>query len=202
MPSRKLSRKNAQKANVRSESGAKATVNIREAAVSEETRQAQDEKNRRGSGSSHSLNLTEAKSSKSKSLGDQVNRNPGACIGEKTSGRRSRPRSIPEYLHKWKPPFQPGGNKSTQRQPGSQGETWRARKRKPIQFHASLRVKTGTTGGTEKWPKEGGGTTGLIVSKTRHRHQPRTSHHLQETSQARFLHLDKIKVKSRRGQGI
>ena len=71
------------KANVRSVSGAKATVNIREAAVSEETRQAQDEKNRRGSGSSHSLNLTEAKSSKSKSLGDQVNRNPGACIGEK-----------------------------------------------------------------------------------------------------------------------
>ena len=71
------------KANVRSVSGAKATANIREAAVSEETRQAQDEKNRRGSVSSHSLNLTEAKSSKSKSLGDQVNRNPGACIGEK-----------------------------------------------------------------------------------------------------------------------
>ena len=119
-----------------------------------------------------------------------------------TSGRHSRPRSIPEYLHKWKPPFQQGGNKSTQRQPGSQGETWRARKRKPIQFHASLRVKTVTTGGTEKWPKEGGGTTGLTVSKTRYRHQPRTSHHLQETSQARFIHLDKTKVKSRKGQGI
>ena len=83
MPSRKPSRKERPKANVRSESGAKATVNIREAAVSEETRQAQDEKNRRGSGSSHSLNLTEAKSSKSKSLGDQVNRHPGVCIGEK-----------------------------------------------------------------------------------------------------------------------
>ena len=69
--------------NICSESGAKPTVNIREAAVSEETRQAQDEKNRRGSGSSHSLNLTEAKSSKSKSLGDQVNRHPGVCIGEK-----------------------------------------------------------------------------------------------------------------------
>ena len=119
-----------------------------------------------------------------------------------TSGRRSRPRSIPEYLHKWKPPFQPGGNKSTQRHPGSQGETWRAKKRKPIQFHASLRVKTVTTGGTEKWPKEGGGTTGLTVSKTRHRHPPRTSHLLHETSQARFLHLDKTKVKSRKGQGI
>ena len=84
-----------------------------------------------------------------------------------TSGRHSRPRSIPEYLHKWKPPFQPGGNKSTLRQPGSQGETWRARKRKPIQFHASLRVKTVTTGGTEKWPKEGGGTTGMTVSVMR-----------------------------------
>ena len=119
-----------------------------------------------------------------------------------TSGRRSRPRRIPEYLHKWKPPFQPGGNKSTLRQPGSQGETRRARKRKPIQFHASQRVKTVTTGGTEKRPKGGGGTTGMTVSKTRHRHQPKTSHHLQETSQARFLHLDKTKVKSRVGQGI
>ena len=42
----------------------------------------------------------------------------------------------------------------------------------------------------------------MTVSKTRHRHQPKTSHHLQETSQARFLHLDKTKVKSRIGQGI
>ena len=40
------------------------------------------------------------------------------------------------------------------------------------------------------------------MSKTRYRHQPKTSHHLQETSQARFLHLDKTKVKSRIGQGI
>ena len=42
----------------------------------------------------------------------------------------------------------------------------------------------------------------MPVSKTRHRHQPKTRHHLQETSQARFLHLDKTKVKSRIGQGI
>ena len=83
-----------------------------------------------------------------------------------TTERRSRPRSIPEYLHKWKRPFQPGGNKSTQRQTGSQGETWRARKKKLIQFQASLRVKTVTTGGTERWPKEGGGTTRLTVSKS------------------------------------
>ena len=42
----------------------------------------------------------------------------------------------------------------------------------------------------------------MTVSKTRHRHQPKMSHHLQETSQARFLHLDKTKVKSRVGQGV
>ena len=83
MPSRKPSRKNAQRRTSAQSPEPKATVNIREAAVSEETRQAQDEKNRRGSGSSHSLNLTEAKSSKSKSREDQVNWNPGACSGEK-----------------------------------------------------------------------------------------------------------------------
>ena len=33
------------------------------------------------------------------------------------------------------------------------------------QFQASLRVKTDTTGGTERWPQEGGGTTRLTVSK-------------------------------------
>ena len=61
-------------------------------------------------------------------------------------------------------------------------------------------MKTVTIGGTEKWPKEGGGTTGLTVSKTRHRHQPRTSHRLQETSQARFLHLDKPKASLEKGR--
>ena len=33
------------------------------------------------------------------------------------------------------------------------------------QFQASLRVKTDTTGGTERWPQEGEGTTRLTVSK-------------------------------------
>ena len=80
MPSRKPSRKNAQR---RTSAQFPEPKPPPTSAVSEETRQAQDEKNRRGSVSSHSLNLTEAKSSKSKSLGDQVNRNPGACIGEK-----------------------------------------------------------------------------------------------------------------------
>ena len=91
------------KANVRSVPGAKATVNIREAAVSEETRQAQDEKNRRGSGSSHSLNLTEAKSFKNKSLGNQVTRNPGACIGERPPDdavdRRASPKTSTSGSH-------------------------------------------------------------------------------------------------------
>ena len=33
----------------------------------------------------------------------------------------------------------------------------------------------------------------MTVSKARHRHQPKTSHHPHENSQARFLQLDKIK---------
>ena len=44
------------------------------------TRQVQDVKNRRGIGSCHSLNLTEAIAPKAR---DQVNRHPGARIGEK-----------------------------------------------------------------------------------------------------------------------
>ena len=57
-----------------------------------------------------------------------------------------------------KRPSQPGGNKSTQRQTGSQGEPAVPGK-ELSQFLASLRVKTDTTGGTEGWPQEGGGTT-------------------------------------------
>ena len=33
----------------------------------------------------------------------------------------------------------------------------------------------------------------MTVSKARHRHQPKTRHHPQENSQARFLQLDKTK---------
>ena len=41
----------------------------------------------------------------------------------------------PEYLHKWKPPFQPGGNKSTlQKQGPPKAETWGAGKRKTDRF--------------------------------------------------------------------
>ena len=52
---------------------AKPLSNIREAAVPEETRQVQDELNRR-SANAATLNLNEAKSSKSKSLGDRASR--------------------------------------------------------------------------------------------------------------------------------
>ena len=52
---------------------AKPLSNIREAAVPEETRQVQDELNRRPANAA-TLNLNEAKSSKSKSLGDRASR--------------------------------------------------------------------------------------------------------------------------------
>ena len=118
------------------------------------TRQAQDEKNRRGSGSCPSLNLTEAKAPKQEPR-RPVKPAPRHLNRGETTGRSSRPGSTPEYLHKWKPPFQPGGSKSTLRKQGSQAETWGAGKRKPynFQFHASLRVKTVTTGGTENGQK-------------------------------------------------
>ena len=35
----------------------------------------------------------------------------------------------------------------------------------------------------------------MTVSKARHRHQPKMSHHPQENSQARFLQLDKTKMR-------
>ena len=71
------------KANVRSESETKATVNTHEAAVSEETRQAQDEEEQAGQQKQPPPEPDGGNSSKSKGLGDQVNRHPGACLGEK-----------------------------------------------------------------------------------------------------------------------
>ena len=82
-----------------------------------------------------------------------------------TLGRRSRPRSNPETPPQGKRPSQPGGNKSTQRQIGSQGEPAGLGK-ELSQFQASLEVKTNTTGRTERWPQEGGGTTRETVSKS------------------------------------
>ena len=108
--------------------------------------------------------MNEAKSSKSKSLGDRTNRKTRRKPRGGTPGRRSRPRSIPETPPQGKRPSQLGGNKSTQRQTGSQGEPAVLGK-ELSQFQATLRVKTDTTGGTERWPQEGGGTTRLTVSK-------------------------------------
>ena len=53
----------------------------------------------------------------------------------------------------------------TQRQTGTQGEPAGLGK-ELSQVQASLRVKTDTTGGTERWPQEGGGTTRETVSKS------------------------------------
>ena len=101
---------------------------------SRKTRLAKDVKNRRGSGSCHNLNMTEAIAPKA---GDQVNRHPGHLNRGETTGRSSRPRGTPEYLHKWKPPFQPGGNKSTLRKQDPQAESWEPGKEKVcFRFHA------------------------------------------------------------------
>ena len=108
--------------------------------------------------------MNEAKSSKIKSRGDRTSRKPRRKPRGGIPGRRSRPRSIPETPPQGKRPSQPGGNKPTQRQTGSQGEPAGLGK-ELSQFQASLRVKTDTTGGTERWPQEGGGTTRETVSK-------------------------------------
>ena len=123
----------------------------------------QDEMNRRPANAA-TLNLNEAKSSKSKSPGDRASRYTKRKPRGGTPGRRSQPRSNPETPPQGKRPSQPGGNKSTQRQTGSQGDPAVLGK-ELSQFQASLRVKTDTTGGTERWPQEGGGTTRLTVSK-------------------------------------
>ena len=83
MPSRKPSRKNAQSRTSAQNPEPKPPSTSAKPQSPRKPGRRRMKRNRRGSGSSHSLNLTEAKSSKSKSLGDQVNRNPGACIGEK-----------------------------------------------------------------------------------------------------------------------
>ena len=77
-----------------------------------------------------------------------------------TQSTEEHPRTPPQA----KRPSQPGGNKSTQRQTGSQGEP-AGLGRELRQFQASLEVKTDTIGGTERWPQEGGGTTRETVSK-------------------------------------
>ena len=105
---------------------------------SRKTRQAQDVKNRRGSGSCHNLNLTEAIAPKVRAQ-ETGKPAPRHLNRGETTGRSSRPRSTPEYPHKWKPPFQPGGNKSTLRKQGSQAETWGAGKRKTYIFNSMHR---------------------------------------------------------------
>ena len=121
-------------------------------------------------------------SSKRKSPGHQVNRHPGHLIRGETTGRSSQPRGTPEYLHKWKPPFQPRGNKSTLRKQGPQAETWGAGERKTYNFSIPCIAKSEDRHHRRdgEWPKKGGGTTVMTVPKARHRYQPEPSHNLQK----------------------
>ena len=120
-----------------------------------------------------------------------------------------RPRDSPGNLHKWKPPFQPGGK---------QANTAKARPRKP-RPEEQKKIKTERFSIlmlSEEWrpsppverrmgQKRRRGTTGTTVPMTRHGKEPATSHNLQENSQARFFQLDTTTarrnqpVKSRRG---
>ena len=164
---------------------AKPHPNIREAAVPEETRQVQDELNRRPANAAN-LNWNEAKSSKSKSLGDRPSRETkrkpnGEEHPDDAVDRGASPKTPPPG----KRPFQPGGNKSTQRQTGTQGEPAVLGK-ELSQFQASLRVKTDTTGGTERWPQEGEGKTRMTVSKPGIDTNPERATSPKKTSQARI----------------
>ena len=79
---------------------------------SRKTRQAKGVMNRSGSGSCTQPDVTEAIARSSKSQGDQVARHPRLLNRGESTGRRRRPRDSPENLHKWKPPFQPGGKQA------------------------------------------------------------------------------------------
>ena len=135
-------------------------------------------------------------SSKNKSLGDQVNRHPGACIGEKPPDeavdRETPPNTSTRGSHhsNQEETSQHCDSQAPKSRPGEPGK-----ENQPFSIPCIAKSETVTTDGTEKWPKPGGGTTGMTVSKARHRHQPKTSHHPQENSQARFLQLDKTKNK-------
>ena len=160
------------KANARSESGAEATVNTHEAEVFEENQAGEGCEEQRGSGGCHNLNVTEAIAPKSKSPGDPVNRHPGHLNRGETTGRSSRPKATPNsstsgsHHSNQEETSQHCDSKAPKLRPGEPGKE----KHTISQFHASLRVKTVTTGGTENGLKKGGGTTEKTVPKARHRY--------------------------------
>ena len=121
-----------------------------------------------------------------------MNRHPRHWNRGESTGRRRRPRDSPEHLHKWKPPFQPGGK---------QANTAKAEKRKTDRFPILCFPKSEGRHHRQngEWPKKGG-TTGLTVPMTRHGQEPEPSHTLQENSYARFFQLDKTTV--RRNQPV
>ena len=142
-----------------------------------------------------------AKSSKSKSLGDQVNRHPGVCIGEKLLDDAVDREASPNTST--------SGSHHSNQEETSQHCDNQARKARPGELGKEINSIPCIAKSEDRPHRRNGEMvqrrrrlTGLTVSKTRHRHQPRTSHHLQETSQARFSPLDQTEVKSRRGQGM
>ena len=101
---------------------AKPPSNIREAAVPEETRQVQDELNRRPANAA-TLNLNEAKSSKSKSLGDRQAGKLSASHGEEHPDDAVDRGASPKHLHK--------GSDHTNQEATSQHSDRQARKASP-----------------------------------------------------------------------
>ena len=82
---------------------------------------------------------------------------PKALESGESTGRRRRPRVVPEHLHKWKSPFHPGGkqaNTAKARPPKPRPGEPRKEKRTVSQFYAFRRVKDVTTGGTENGLKK------------------------------------------------
>ena len=126
---------------------------------------------------------------------DQANWHPRHLNRGESTGRSSRPRDSPEHLHKWKPPFQPGGKQANTAKARPQAE-----KRKTSRFSIQCIPKSEDCHHRRngEWPKEGGGTTGMTVPKTRHGLEPEPSHNLQENSYARFFQLDKTTVRRNR----
>ena len=206
------SKENDPKGNACSESGAEDTVHTHDAEVFAR-------KNKAGEGcdeQSGSGSCTQPERDGGNSSRDQEPGRPGSPAPKALeSGRTHRPKKVwprprdsPGNLHKWKPPFQPGGKQSN---------IAKARSRKPRP--GEQKKKNGTSSNlmlSEEWrpsppverrmaQKRRRGTTGTTVPMTRHRKEPAPSHNLQENSQARFCQLDTTTerrnqpAKSRRG---
>ena len=102
---------------------------------------------------------------------------------------RPRPRDSPASLHKWKPPFQPGGTNPHRESKDPQAETWGAEieKRNVFQSQCFPKSEGRHNRWNGEWPqKRRTGMTGMPVPTTWNGKEPVPSHNLQENSQARF----------------